>query len=143
MGYKLGRRSLGNLSGVHPIMVAIVCLAILKTKRDFTVIDGVRTIEEQKALFASGDSETMKSKHLPQKDGFGHAVDLLPLFDGKGSYKSMEAFGEVKVAMDEAADELGVNIIWGNDWDDDGIPVRQDPDENFVDAPHFQLDLGA
>jgi hypothetical protein len=41
--------------------------------------------------------------------------------------------------MKEAARRLGVRVVWGNDWDDDGVLVGPDPDESFVDAPHFEL----
>jgi len=71
MAYKLGKRSLAKLEGVDERMVAIVKHAITVTKQDFSVICGLRTIEEQRALVAKGASQTMKSKHLD-----GIAVDL-------------------------------------------------------------------
>ena len=50
MGYKLSKRSLSRLDGVDEKMVAVVKYAIGVTKQDFSVICGLRTIEEQKAL---------------------------------------------------------------------------------------------
>ena len=64
MGYKLGKRSLSRLEGVNESLVTIVKYAIGVTKQDFSVICGLRTIEEQKALVAKGASQTMKSKHI-------------------------------------------------------------------------------
>lgn len=32
---------------------------------------------EKKNLVAAGKSQTMNSKHLPQADGYSHAVDLV------------------------------------------------------------------
>lgn len=29
-------------------------------------------------------------------------------------------------------------LLWGNDWDNDGIPVEDDKDERFSDRPHGQ-----
>ena len=41
------------------------------------IIESLRTVAEQKAKVAAGESRTMKSKHLAQADGFAHAVDLV------------------------------------------------------------------
>ena len=62
--YKLSNRSLDRLSGVDDRLVEVVKAAIQETEVDFGVIQGLRTLEEQKKLFESGASQTMKSKHL-------------------------------------------------------------------------------
>ena len=72
MAYKLGNRSVQKLEGVDDRMQAVVRAAIGQSKQDFSVICGLRTIEEQRALVAKGASKTMKSKHLD-----GVAVDLM------------------------------------------------------------------
>lgn len=38
--------------------------------------------------------------------------------------------------------EVAPDCRWGNDWDGDGIPVAQDPDEKLVDMPHFEWHPG-
>jgi peptidoglycan L-alanyl-D-glutamate endopeptidase CwlK len=43
MTYKLGARSIANLRGVHPDLVAVVKRAIELTPIDFTVTEGLRT----------------------------------------------------------------------------------------------------
>ena len=63
---------MSKLEGVDERMVAVVKHAITVSKQDFSVICGLRTIEEQRALVAKGASQTMKSKHLD-----GIAVDLM------------------------------------------------------------------
>lgn len=78
MGYALGAASRRELVGVHPDLVRVVERAIEITRCDFTVHDGIRTVEEQKRHVANGFSKTMKSKHLE-----GRAVDLVPWIDGK------------------------------------------------------------
>ena len=77
MSFRLSQRSLDRLDGVHPDMAAVVERAIQLTEVDFGVTQGVRTLEEQKANVAAGRSQTMKSKHLLQDDGFSHAVDVV------------------------------------------------------------------
>ena len=72
MAYKLSKRSLARLEGVDEKMIRVVKTAITFSTVDFGVIQGLRTIEEQRELVAKGASQTMKSKHLD-----GLAVDLM------------------------------------------------------------------
>ena len=76
------RVSLSKLEGVSEDLVETVKKAIELTSVDFGVIYGVRSLAEQEKLFKSGRSQTMKSKHLIQDDGFAHAVDLMAYQDG-------------------------------------------------------------
>ena len=71
MTFKLGARSLTRLRGVHPDLVKVVTRAIEISTLDFTVLEGVRSLERQQALVEAGASQTLKSRHLT-----GHAVDL-------------------------------------------------------------------
>jgi peptidoglycan L-alanyl-D-glutamate endopeptidase CwlK len=118
MSYKLSQRSMNNLSGVHPDLVAVVKRAIEITGQDFSVIEGVRGIDRQRKLVAQGKSTTMNSRHLT-----GHAVDLVPY---PVSW-DWEHFYPIADAMKEAAEELEVDLEWGGDW------------QSFPDGPHFQL----
>lgn len=119
MTFKLSARSLARLEGVHPDLVKVVKRAIELTEVDFSVIEGVRTIETQREYVAKGVSKTMNSRHLT-----GHAVDLYPV----GRPTPWDKCAVVAQAMKKAADELGVPIVWGGDW------------RSFVDQPHFELD---
>ena len=56
MGYKLSKRSLSRLEGVDERLVTVVKYAMSVTKQDFSVICGLRTMDEQKALVAKGAS---------------------------------------------------------------------------------------
>ena len=77
MTYKLGKRSLSRLEGVNNGLVSVVKEAISVTQQDFSVIEGLRSIERQRDLVQRGASQTMKSKHLT-----GHAVDLAAYVHG-------------------------------------------------------------
>ena len=147
MSYKLGTRSLQKLEGVHPDLVAVVSRAIEISDQDFSVICGLRTVEEQKALVAKGASQTMKSKHLE-----GNAVDLMAWVDG-GRWE-LNLYDEIADAMLKAAKELGVTLRWGaawhknlNDWNgtaedlmNEYIDLRRSQGKRpFIDAPHFEL----
>ena len=120
MSYKLGTRSLQNLSGVHPDMVAVVKKAIEITEVDFTVIEGIRNISRQRELLKAGKSTTLNSRHIT-----GHAVDMVPW---PVDWEDLERFEAMSEAMKTAAEELDIPIVWGGDW------------KSFYDAPHFELD---
>ena len=134
MGYVLGERSRRNLEGVHRDLVQVVELAIKLSAVDFAVIEGLRTIERQRELYAQGRTKpghvvtwTMASKHID-----GLAVDLLP----STGWNYTAGFDEVARAMFAAAQQLGVRIRWGADWDRDGKPRER----GESDSPHFELD---
>lgn len=116
--YRLGNKSKSKLQGVHPDLVAVVEKAIQLTEQDFTVLEGLRSIDRQEELVATGKSKTMNSRHLT-----GHAVDLAPW----PISWDWEKFYPIADAMKEAAEDLGVEIEWGGDW------------KSFPDGPHFQL----
>lgn len=137
----LGPKSLARLNGVHPSLVSVVKRAIEITTQDFSVLCGVRTAEEQKELYAQGRTKpgaivtwTLKSNHFTSADGFGHAVDLVPY---PVDWDTLPKFDAIAEAMMRAAEELGVTIRWGADWDMDGL-VREAGES---DSPHFEMVL--
>ena len=154
MAFKLSSRSLGKLEGVHPDMVNTVKRAIELTKVDFGVTYGVRTLEEQEKLYKAGRSQTMKSKHLIQGDGYSHAVDLVAYFGSNVSWE-LNVYDNICDAMAEAARQIGCAIKWGAAWSEGDIRTYPGTAEDamnayidlrrsqgrrpFIDAPHFEL----
>lgn len=150
MAYRLGPSSLAALDGVHPDLVRVVQRAIGITRQDFTVTEGLRTPERQRALVADGKSRTLNSMHIRQPDGYGHAVDLVPYVDGRPVW-DMARCQVLAEAMREAAQELGVGIRWGCAWDVDlratsgkgadvmGAYARRHAGSDFLDGPHYEL----
>lgn len=154
MAFKLSNRSKGKLEGVHPDMVAVVERAIELTKVDFGVTYGVRELEEQKRLVASGRSQTMKSKHLIQDSGYSHAVDVVA-YDGSDVIWEINVYDDICDAFKQAAEEKGVSIKWGAAWSEGDIRSYSGTAEDamnayvdlrrsqgrrpFIDGPHFEL----
>jgi peptidoglycan LD-endopeptidase CwlK len=150
--FTLGQRSLEELKGVHPRLVAVVKRALELTPQDFAVHDGLRTETEQAMLVHKGASWTMNSKHLKQADGYGHAVDLVPYINGKLRWE-WPAIYPIAEAMREAATELGVRLRWGGHWAEltataapPSMLVRKYVDERRrakqearIDGPHYEL----
>lgn len=149
MAFKLSQRSLKNLEGVDPNLVAVVKRAIEITKVDFGVTEGVRTIARQKELVAKGASQTMKSKHIE-----GKAVDLVAYIGSRISWE-LNLYDDIADAMKQAAKELGVSLRWGGAWHinniadwsgtmqeamDSYIDTRRKAGQRvFIDGPHFEL----
>ncbi len=121
MSYSLGKKSKQKLKGVHPDLQAVVYRAIKITTIDFTVLEGLRSLDRQRILFNSGASKTMKSRHLT-----GHAVDLGAWVDGQVAW-DWPLYDVIAVAMKASADELGIPVEWGGDF------------VTFKDGPHWQL----
>lgn len=150
MSFTFGTRSEGELVGVHPKLVGVVRRALEVTQIDFAVIDGLRTVEQQNEYVRTGASKTMASKHLPQHDGYSHAVDLVPCVFGKPRWELPLCF-QVALAVKQAAVEQGIPITWGACWDKrlnelapnlaravEDYKLRH-AGADFIDAPHFQL----
>lgn len=149
MTFALSQRSLANLEGVQPALVAVVKRAIVLTKVDFGVIEGLRTEARQRELVDRGASQTMNSRHLT-----GHAVDLMAYIDGRASWE-LNLYDDIADAMKQAAIELDTPIKWGGAWSVQDIrrwhgtmaaamnsyidERRKQGRRPFLDSPHFEL----
>ena len=152
--FKLSNRSLEKLEGVNPVLVETVKEAIKLSSVDFGVIYGVRSLEEQKKLYESKRSQTMKSKHLIQDDKTSHAVDLMA-YDGNNPSWDLVMYDYIADAMKAAALKTGAKIRWGAAWQIDDITKWDGTMEEamnayvdlrrgqgrrpFIDGPHFEL----
>ena len=126
-GQPLDQKSEYKLVGVHPDLVAVVRLAALTAPVPFVVLEGLRSLERQKQLVASGDSQTLRSRHLKATNGYGHAVDIAPLgANGQISW-AWPLYHRLAPAVKQAAEELHIPVEWGGDW------------TSFKDGPHWQL----
>lgn len=140
--FKFSTRSLDNLVGVHPDLVAVVHDVMELQVMDFSVVEGLRSQEQQELYVQQGRSRTMNSKHLKQQDGFSHAVDLYPYpidmkLVNRGDMREVSRFGMLAGLMLSCAKQRNINLTWGADWDRDGVVL----DHTFYDAPHFQIEI--
>lgn len=96
---------------------------------DCKIIEGNRSVEQQKKYVKSGRSKTMKSKHLPFPS---MAVDAVPYpIDWKDTERMALFIGFVL----GVAEIKGIKLRSGIDWDSD----TQTNDTSFKDYPHFEL----
>lgn len=143
----LSKKSRDRLAGVHPDLVKVVERAIEITEIDFTVLEGARSKARQAQLVASGASKTMDSRHLT-----GHAVDLAAYVAGSTRW-DWPLYYKLAEAVQQAAKELSVQIVWGGVWDRVLNQIGDPADEvasyvqrrkalgkkAFIDGPHFEL----
>lgn len=118
----LDARSRKNLEGVHHDLVAVVERAARISEVPFVVTEGLRSLERQRVLVASGASRTLRSRHLN-----GFAIDLAAKVDGEVRW-DWPLYSKLNDAMQAAASELDVPVVWGGGW------------RSFKDGPHFELD---
>ena len=136
MGYTFSHISKERLSGVDSRLKKLFELAITRTPVDFGIswMGGLRTEEEQHELFLAGkstkDGVTKKSKHQ-----VGLAVDFIPYVNGHYTYEDKYHFIIIGVIF-ACADELGVKIRSGGNWDGDDTWVD---DQSLKDLPHIEL----
>ncbi len=131
---EFSKRSLDRLCGVHPDIQTLFHEVVKHF--DCTVISGVRTEEEQAALYAKGrtkagnivtykDGVKKKSKHQ-----LGTAADIVPYPIQWGNIERFRQFGWfVKgiAAMQKRHGTIDSDIKWGGDW------------QRFKDYPHFEI----
>lgn len=124
---ELSARAERELKGVHPALVAVVRRAFELVTDEYEVWDGLRTIEEQREFVRRGFSKTLRSYHLPQADGYGHAVDIIPVVNGKPGWPNEPQYWtQINAAMKQAGKELNV-------------PVKNGYDMWGWDRPHWQI----
>lgn len=132
--FRFSQRSLDNLKGVNPKLTQVVYRALELTDIDFAVTDGLRTAAEAAANRGKGTSYIKRSKH---EDGL--AVDITPCVNGKavaGKQEDWPYFNQLSKWMFQAAEELGVKIAWGGNWEKVKVNGEWKP---FKDGYHYEL----
>lgn len=151
-GFSFAGRSLTRLATVKPRLQTVVHLALRKSVVDFAIVQGKRSLAEQKGLVAAGKSQTENSKHLD-----GSAIDVAAYVNGSISWEGAHYLC-IATAFVYAAAEAGVAIRWGGAWHIPDIrvcAVKDDPGATmlalykatrkaqgkgvFLDLGHFDL----
>lgn len=130
MSFKFGAKSLKliNNAKLHPKLRLLMTESIKTSPIDFTVLETVRTIEQQRINVAKGVSKTMKSRHIPStnKSGLCEAVDVAPY---PINWKDIKRFIQLSQHIKLVAKQLNINILWGGNF------------KTFVDMPHYELKI--
>jgi len=132
----------GLLAEVHPDLVRVV-QAAAQIPQAFQIVYGIRTLAAEAEAVASGHSETMHSRHLPDPHygGKAMAIDFACLTNGAIDWTVADAdggiYGKAAAQILTASERLGVKIQWGGQfvgaWIDGVV-------SHFRDWGHVQLD---
>ena len=147
MTFRFSKASLDRLATVDPALQRVAHRALELSAIDFVVVQGSRTLDEQKRLYGKGRTAaqckakgvpieyarpgeakvtwTLNSNHIG-----GKAIDVAPYVNGGIQWDDSGKRGlwpKIAAAFKQAAKELGVPITWGGDW------------TTTVDRPHFEL----
>lgn len=148
--YPYSESSLKKLMGVHPLMVdfAFELANVLDSK----LIYGVRLDEEQYELFLAGkstkDGYENKSAHQKKADGYGYALDILPLPKGVNMYLDDGTEDDLRWAQFDGlchgiAYKLGITVRTGFKWRNNIMDSLSRPqrDNTLPDGNHVELVL--
>lgn len=167
MPHALSATSLSRAARVEPRLVAVAVAACPKSKVDFGLQqEQSRTIAESQANIDRGVSALKRaedSRHVIQRGAtLSDALDLVAWVGGKFVWEPWDLYFEIAAAMQLAAIELGVPVVWGAIWDRrlNDLPLgaaalrleveaykarrrKLRPGKAvFLDGPHFQLARG-
>lgn len=124
----MNKASQNRLTKVHPRLakgVTALIEALAAQGHTVEVVQGLRTFEEQDALFAQGRTKpgqvVTQARGGQSNHNYGLAVDLCPFVDGKPQWNDNPGFLRIGA---EAAKQ---GLQWGGDW------------KKFIDKPHVQL----
>lgn len=147
MTFRFSKASLDRLATVDAALQRVAHRALELSPIDFVVVQGNRTLDEQKRLYGKGRTAaqcaakgvpasyarpneakvtwTLNSNHIG-----GRAIDVAPYVDGGINWDDNGKLGlwpKIAAAFKQAAKELDVPLVWGGDW------------TTTVDRPHFEL----
>ncbi len=133
MSFHFSQTSLDRLHTCDVHLQELMMTALKLTPMDFTILQGYRSIEEQRRLFSEGKTtlngvdRISNHNHTPSR-----AVDIAPY---PIDWNDMERFRFLGGLILGVAGSRGLRIRWGGDWDGDG----SFKDQTFNDLPHFGL----
>lgn len=144
--HKFGGRSSDKLATVHPLLRECAELALRRSPYDFTIIHGWRGEELQNALFESGASTKRfpDSRHNKTTDSqligvdkttISDALDFGPWIKRTVPWNDTHVFAVIAGCFFAAAEELGITLRWGGDWDSDGSTK----DQTLMDWGHLEI----
>ena len=135
-----GRKSLKQLSTCDIRLQMVARRGLIICPYDVTVVYGWRGQKTQNELVRRRLSRSPwpTSKHNKMLDNGtpnSEAIDIAPWVDKKIPWKDTDIFCIVAGSFLAAANELGIPLRWGGDWDMDGSTK----DHTLLDYGHLEL----
>ena len=145
--FSFSNTSLTRLQTCHPDIQKVIHRAMEITTMNFMVLEGERTKEQAYINWGKGRtveqlaakgipakyaqpklskvtwlSDPLNSKHIKQKDGYAHAIDVVP---SPINWENITEFEKLGKIVKQAAKDVGVKIEWGGDWSKPDYPHVQ------------------
>lgn len=136
--YMYGKGSESQLVTVKTALQGVCKKALSYGVMDASVIQGVRSKEEQNHYFNTGKSKVKwpNSKHnVVAPTELAEAVDIAPFVNGKVSWKKDHCLVWAGLML-AAAKEEGVKLRWGGCWSGEPGDIGN---QAFEDLVHFEL----
>jgi peptidoglycan L-alanyl-D-glutamate endopeptidase CwlK len=144
MSFFWGKKSLERMQGVNPYLVECANLAIASSIYDFSVpwMGGVRTAQEQNAIFKEGNSkcdgfDVLSFHQVEASDNcYGNALDVIPVADKPyEDLRKLNYFGRLmlttwqELIFKYAQDGVDIGVmVWGGTFG-----------ASSWDRPHFEI----
>jgi peptidoglycan L-alanyl-D-glutamate endopeptidase CwlK len=154
--FEFGRKSKAEVKSCHSDMQKVLNLSIKRSKVDFGVSEGARSIRVQQAYYAIGRTVELHRRPITYVDGVtklsahnkipSDAADIYIYHPMKSIREDIiynrlhlsYVAGVIDSCTKELFDKEEIThvIKWGGNWDGDGIIGL---DQKFNDLPHFEL----
>lgn len=132
--YKFSNNSERQLSTMKQDLVNVFRKALSWGIMDITIVEGYRDRETQNKYFDMGKSRVKypdgRHNKIPSDAG-----DAAPFVAGKVSWNKFHCCVLSGIIL-AAAEELGVRLRWGGNWDMDDEPIT---DQDFQDLVHYEV----
>lgn len=123
------KKSLDKLNSCH-LDLQKLFLEVVK-HYDCTILCGYRSQKDQEKALKEGNSK-LGWPNSPHNKSPSLAVDVVPC---PIDWNNTKAFYHFAGFVRATALQMGVNLIWGGDWDSDFDLI----DQKFNDLPHFEI----
>lgn len=131
---KFSKTSKNRLKTAHVLLQHLFNIVVIKY--DCTIITGHRGKEEQNELYNEGKSK-LTYPNSNHNEYPSLAVDAAPYINGKGVSWNLQQCYNFNGYVHGVADQLGIKIRSGADWDMD----KDVNDQSFNDLTHFEIIL--
>lgn len=136
--YKYCEASQKRLRECHPDLQKLFNEAI--NYWNVSILDGHRSRKQQNKLYRDGKTQLSYPESLHNREP-SLAVDAAVYLPEEGVPWEKDytlTFFSGKILG--LAHKMDIPLRAGADWDEDGVPVLEDSEENFFDGVHFELD---
>ena len=142
-------RSCGVMNELRQDLAKVIDAARMVSAVEFQLVDGARTIDEQRKLFKAGKSKinpdgldpkdlVAQAKHVVNKvEPKARAVDIIIRVKDKPQHTyDRQHLCYVAGVVQSEGTRRGIAIRWGGNWDRDGEIIT---DQTFQDLVHFEV----